>query len=150
MDGNLTVILPVMDLLNSVILPCVIMTITTILLINSIYKMRFLQGYYSMRMSNINTNWANKQCLLAFKSITLNSVYIIITLPFPIVLLLGDLISDSLIYLKFYLFCTSFSIKFYILLMMNNSFRMEFFSVFRSIFCKSNININHAVDSAKI
>ena len=78
MEGSLTAILPIMDLFNRVIIPCVVMTITTLLLIHSIYKMRILLGDYTMRMSISNTNWANKQVALAFNSIALNSVFVII------------------------------------------------------------------------
>jgi succinate dehydrogenase/fumarate reductase cytochrome b subunit len=76
MDGSLTAILPIMDLLNRVIIPCVVISITTSLLIHSIYKMRILSVDFTMRMSISNTNWANKQVALVFNSIALNLVFI--------------------------------------------------------------------------
>ena len=137
-----------MDILNRVMIPCVLMLIASALLVHSIYKMKILQQDYTMRMSLSNQNWTKKQVELAFSSIVLNTIYITITLPFPVVLLFGDYISDPLLYLKFYLFCIGFSINFYILLLMNKLFRKEFISTFRNIFLKP--NVNHSIEMSMV
>lgn len=112
-----------MDLLNRVIVPSVLMIIASTLLVISLYKLRM--GEFTEHLNQSNEN-GNREIRLAVTSVTLNLIYIVLTLPLPLALLFGHYVSDFFLFLNFYLFCLSYSINFYILLAMNNLFRTEF------------------------
>jgi len=123
-----------MDLLNRVIIPSFLMIIASVLLSISVIKLR---KEFSEQINHFQENGqenghenGHKEIRLAVTSITLNIIYITLTLPLPVALLFGNTISDFFLFLNFYLFCFSYSINFYILLAMNSLFRSEFFLIF--------------------
>ena len=120
-----------MDLLNRVIVPSILMVIASALLIKSVYQLRM--GEFTEHLNQSNGN-GNKEVRLAITSITLNIIYIFLTLPMPLALLFGDYLNDYFLIFMFYLFSLSYSLNFYILLVMNSLFRSEFFLIFRKIF----------------
>ena len=128
-----------MDLLNRVTIPSILMVIATAFLINSVRKLRM--GEFTDKLSRSNEENGHREIRLAIMSITLNIIYVALTLPLPVSILFGDYVSDFFLFFNFYLFCFSYSINFYILLAMNSLFRSEFFLIFRNIF---NINTNNS------
>ncbi len=124
-----------MDLLNRVIIPSFLMIIASVLLSISVIKLR---KEFSEQTYHFHEN-GHREIRLAATSITLNIIYITLTLPLPVALLFGNTISDFFLFLNFYLFCFSYSINFYILLAMNSLFRSEFFLIFRNIFNKKHV-----------
>ena len=126
-----------MDLLNRVIIPSILMIMASALLSNSVIKFK---NEFPEATNHLNENGhenGHKEIRLAVTSITLNIIYITLTLPLPVALLFGNSISDIFLVLNFYLFCFSYSINFYILLAMNSLFRSEFFLIFRNILKKT-------------
>jgi hypothetical protein len=130
-----------MDLLNRVTIPSILMVIATAFLINSVRKLRM--GEFTDKLSHSNEENGHREIRLAIMSITLNIIYVALTLPLPVSILFGDYVSDFFLFFNFYLFCFSYSINFYILLAMNSLFRSEFFLIFRNIF---NINTNNSYE----
>jgi len=130
-----------MDLLNRVTIPSILMVIATAFLINSVRKLRM--GEFTDKLSRSNEENGHREIRLAIMSITLNIIYVALTLPLPVSILFGDYVSDFFLFFNFYLFCFSYSINFYILLAMNSLFRSEFFLIFRNIF---NINTNNSYE----
>lgn len=118
-----------MDLLNRVIIPSFLMIVASALLSNSVIKLRkeFLE-----QTNHLKEN-GHREIRLAVTSITLNIIFISLTLPLPVVLLFVKNTSDLFLFVNFYLFCLNYSINFYILFAMNNLFRSEFFIIFRNI-----------------
>ena len=132
-----------MDLLNRIMIPNIVMIISLALEINSLHKLRMLKRDYTMRCNLPNRNWVKKQVRLAVNQIILNTVYVTIKLPFPIVFLFGDNVDEWLLHLNFYLFCISYSIQFYLLFLLNNRFREEVFLIFRHLFSKKKVDHSH-------
>ena len=128
-----------MDLLNRVIIPSFLMIIASVLLSISVIKLRKEFSEQINRFQENGHENGHREIRLAVTSITLNIIYITLTLPLPVALLFGNTISDFFLFLNFYLFCFSYSINFYILLAMNSLFRSEFFLIFRNIFNKKHI-----------
>lgn len=129
-DTKLKVIMPIMDLINRVIVPCLLMTCASIFLVITVHKSRaaiFQHDHDSVM----------REAKFALSSIGLNVLYVILTLPLPAVLLLGNYVSDIILFFNFYLFCVSYSINFYILFVLNTLFRKEFYALFR----KDNVRI---------
>jgi hypothetical protein len=145
---SLESILPVMDLMNRVILPCILMTISTIFLIVSVNKSRFnfilrnitINNTTNSQHQNCNNNNNNtstsqlrflhsREHRFAVTSITLNSFYIVLTLPLP-VMLMCNCFAEIYLFSSFYLFCLSYSLNFYILFIGNKLFRNEFLKIF--------------------
>jgi len=161
---SLESILPVMDLMNRVILPCILMTISTIFLIVSVNKSRFnfilrnitinnTTNSQHQNCNNINNNNTaatsqlrflhSREHRFAVTSITLNSFYIVLTLPLP-VMLMCNCFAEIYLFSSFYLFCLSYSLNFYILFIGNKLFRNEFLKIFfRS--CSAHDDITTAV-----
>ena len=136
-DPSLESILPVMDLLNRVLIPSVLMVIASALLIKSVCSLRM--GEFTEQLSNPDEN-GHREIRLAITSIILNLIYMFLTFPLPIILLLGDHFSEFFLYLNFNLFCLSYSTNFYVLFSLNSLFRKEFFFIFGNIFTKSQGN----------
>lgn len=122
-DTKLKVIMPIMDLINRVIVPCLLMTSASILLVITVHKSRaaIFQNVHGSVM---------REAKFALSSIGLNVLYVTLTLPLPAVLLLGNYVSDIILFFNFYLFCVSYSINFYILFVLNTLFRKEFYALF--------------------
>jgi hypothetical protein len=123
--------LPIMDLLNRVLIPSVLMVIASTLLIKSVCSLRM--GEFTDRLSDSGEN-NHREVKLAITSIVLNIIYMILTFPLPIILLFGDHFGEFFLYLNFNLFCLSYSINFYVLFCMNTLFRKEFFLIFGKAF----------------
>ena len=133
-----------MDLLNRIMIPCIVMIISLALEINSLHKLRILKRDYTMCCSLSNRNWMKKKVRLAVNLIILNTVYLTIKLPFPIVFLFKDYVDGWLLNINFYLFCINYSIQFFLLFWLNNLFREEFFLTFRNLFSKK--KVDHSVE----
>lgn len=127
-DESSETILSIMDLTNRVAVPCVLMAFATVLLILSIFesKNRVLMNY-SSKFSTL----LQKYIKLAITSICLNIIYIVLSLPLPILFSFMRSYTDSVFYFVFFLFCLSYSLNFYILFITNSLFRAEFFKVFK-------------------
>jgi hypothetical protein len=123
-DENLEIILPIMDLLNRVIIPCILMLTASFFLIRSVHKLKLENVYQADEHSR-------REVKLTITSICLNLIYVFLTLPLPVVLLFGNYVHEFVLFSNFYLFCLSYSLNFYVLLLMNSLFRAEFFNLFK-------------------
>lgn len=122
-----------MDLTNRVLTPCILITMTSILLILTIFKTRNRAFKRSLRNTNLIENRSFKKDIkFTIISISLNLFYIILTIPLPIVSIFSDYFSDFAFYFSFYLFLLTYSINFYVFLIFNSLFRKEFFNLFRT------------------
>jgi hypothetical protein len=110
------------------------MTIASVLLSFSVHKLRKENSSEDHGFISLS-----KEIRLTITSISLNIFYIVLTLPLPGILIFGKYASDSMLFFNFFLFCLSYAINFYLLLLMNSLFRNEFIIV---LVCKNTIN-NH-------
>lgn len=121
--------LPLMDLFNRVIVPCSLMVIASIMLISSIRRsrIRVLRDYTSYENRVL---FKIKDIKLAITSISMNVLYMVLTLPLPICLLFGDDFSEVTINITFHLFFMSYSLNLFIVYVSNSLFRNEFMIFF--------------------
>jgi len=118
-------ILSLMDLLNRVCLPSFLVTITTHMLLFTIFKSRN-RVFKSLR----ENRHFKRDVRFAFTSIILNIFYVILTFPLPILLIWGKNFSDFTFHLSFLMFYSSYNINFCILIASNSLFRNEFLNMF--------------------
>jgi hypothetical protein len=122
-------VLYMMDLINSTLIPFILMFIFSILLIYTIFKSRLR----ILRLNSaIDRKKLRKDIKFAFTSILLNVTFCIINLPVCVANLLND-ISEYYYKLLLYLFFISFCINYYILFTFNSVFRKELFLIFNII-----------------
>ena len=114
-------VLYMMDLINSTLIPFILMFIFSILLIYTIFKSRLR----ILRLNSaVDRKKLRKDIKFAFTSILLNVAFVALNLPVCIANLLND-ISDFYYKLLLYLFFISFCINFYLLFTFNSIFRKE-------------------------
>jgi len=120
-------VLYMMDLINSTLIPFLLMFIFSILLIYIIFKSR-------LRILRLNSSSdrrrLRKDIKFAFTSILLNVAFVSLNLPVCIANLLID-ISEFYYKLLLYLFFISFCINFYLLFAFNSVFRKELLILFK-------------------
>ena len=127
-----------MDLVNRVVIPFVLMTIFTIILIDFIFqsRKRIHQKNYSSKQ---NRNF-QKDIKFAITSIALNVVYVLFNLPVSIFLILPN----YYLYLTYpallFLFYSSYAVNFYIILITNSLIRNEFLILIKLRNNKNNKN----------
>jgi hypothetical protein len=118
-----------MDLINSTLIPFILMFIFSILLIYTIFKSRLR----ILRLNSaVDRKKLRKDIKFAFTSILLNVTFCIINLPVCVANLLND-VSEYYYKLLLYLFFISFCINYYILFTFNSVFRKELFLMFNII-----------------
>ena len=116
-----------MDLINSTLIPFILMFIFSILLIYIIFKSRLR----ILRLdSATDRKRLRKDIKFAFTSILLNVAFVALNLPVCVANLLID-ISDFYYKLLLYLFFISFCINFYLLFTFNSIFRKELLFLFK-------------------
>lgn len=118
-------ILSMMDLVNLVIIPFILMVVFSFLLMSSIFRSR-------RRVMTNYTSGENKtfkrDIKLAITSISLNLIYLILNVPLSIVSFTSNF-TDFIFYLCVYIFFASYAVNFYTILFTNSLFRKEFFSL---------------------
>jgi len=127
-NAKLKVILSLMDLINRVLLPCTLITLSTCLLIHCIFKSRHrvLRNYTYAE----NTTF-KKDIKLTFTSIFLNIFYVLLTMPLPIFLLLNsdverdEALSEVSFFFCFFLFYVSYCVNLFIIFVSNSLFRNQ-------------------------
>lgn len=114
-------ILSFMDLFNRVLMPFILMTISSILLVLSIFRSRkrVYRNYTTME-----NRVFKKDLRLAFTSLILNLCYIAFNLPISISELMN--LSDFYYVFSLYMFYASYALNFYVVLFSNFIFREEF------------------------
>lgn len=120
-----------MDLTNRVLTPCLLTTVTTVLLILTIFRIRKKANRHVI-VDSRSCNNTKKDVKFTITSICINLFYIFLTLPLPIYNIFSDYFSDFAFSFAFYLFSLTYSINFYVFLLFNSLFRKEFFNFFKS------------------
>ena len=120
---------------NKIIIPFCLMTACSILLIISVFRLRqrIEQNFLSSSKSQLNESKRFKKDIrLAFTSILMNVIYLLLNIPVAVVLITPSLSSDYfLVFSLIYLFYFSFSLNFYLILFSNNLTRKELRSLFK-------------------
>ena len=127
-DLELILLFKYMDLINSVILPYIIMSICTGLLIYKIFSSR--KKLFSKNRSTIRFR---KDLKISITSIILNLFYLGFNLPFAISLIVIDDIkvkSETVYYFFNYLMSLGIGLDFFILIATNSLVRSELFIIF--------------------
>ena len=135
-----------MDLVNSTLIPAMIMLLSTILIIKSIFESS--SRIFKSTNNNVNAvrnqskRRMHKDIKFSVTSIFLNIIFITLNLPYCIIFLDEDFTdSHSIKYLVgSFLFYIVYCINFYLFLIVNSTFRAEFFKIFS--FRKNNNNLN--------
>ena len=117
------------------IVPFLLMSTCSILLIISVFRLRqrIEQNFLSSSKSHLNESKRFKKDIrLAFTSILMNVIYLLLNIPVAVVLITPSLSSDYfLVFSLIYLFYFSFSLNFYLILFSNNLTRKELRSLFK-------------------
>ena len=117
------------------IVPFLLMSTCSILLIISVFRLRqrIEQNFLSTSKSHLNESKRFKKDIrLAFTSILMNVIYLLLNIPVAVVLITPSLSSDYfLVFSLIYLFYFSFSLNFYLILFSNNLTRKELRSLFK-------------------
>jgi hypothetical protein len=126
------------DLTNRVILPFVLMIIFSILIIYTIFKSR------SRMTSNTRVNRTfRKDVRFSLISITLNTSYIVFSLPISMIPFHPNFGLNKFILFFLFVYYIAYSANFYLLFLANSLFRGGFYSIF--ICSKNRRNTNIAV-----
>ena len=122
------IVLSFLFLVNSAILPFIIMFAITVLLVNVITKSRH-------RIAANHTAEENKTFKRDFKftvtSISLNLMFIILNLPVSIAIFFPNYQASIIFVFCYYLFYSSYGINFYVLLAFNSIIWQNFLTAFR-------------------
>ena len=120
-------ILSYFDMFNRVLMPFILMLLSSILLVSTIYKSRkrVIQNYNKM-----DNKIFKKDLKLAFTSLILNFFYVLLNLPISINEIINFI--DPAYFLSLYSFYASYSVNFYLLLFSNFIFRQEFYNLFKN------------------
>lgn len=114
-----------MDMSNRVIMPFVLMSILSFILLVSIVRLR---GRISETYKSSETSSYRKEIQLSASLIFLNFFYVSLSLPLSIATFFS--FSNFFFVLTFYLLYIIYSVNFYLLLVSNEIFRKEFFALF--------------------
>jgi hypothetical protein len=131
-DDLFSSLIPIMDLINRVLLPSILMFFSSCLLSYELIKINKFQLHFRNTTTTTSTSNRDKSLIkLAISSILLNLFYVSLILPISIMLVFGgDFTSDLVLFFNFILFCLSYALNFYILFFINSLFRDEFFALF--------------------
>ena len=122
-DSNQVQIISYMYVAEDCIFPYVIMLICTGLMCYTIF---------SSRITANNHGRIKKDLKFTITSISLNLVFILLTLPISLANFSAGFMSDIIFVFTDYLFFSSYGVNFYLFLMFNSAIRKEFFSMFYS------------------
>ena len=118
-------------LIDKVVIPFILMTLCSVLLIISVFKLRqrIIQNFLNNQQE---TNNYKKDIRVAVTSLLLNIIYLVLNAPIAIVLSLPfyDMIDYMVILLVIYIFYFSYSLNFYLILFSNTLTKKEFFKLF--------------------
>ena len=123
-------ILTAQTLIETFILPFIILIITSVLTIRELYKSRNAIE----RVGNVSKERKSRDKKYAFTSVTLNILFVILKLPFLIFFILNAYLSYFDVYfynIVSYLFFLYTSLGFFVHLITNSIFRREFLLLFR-------------------
>lgn len=116
-----------MDLINCVLLPICLMLCFSILLILAIFRSR-AHVQHSNKSSNEHRN-LKKEIKMSISILLLNLFFALVNIPIEIILFLPNYLSFQFVINIYFL---SYSLNFYILVLVNSLFRKEFFNLFRT------------------
>jgi hypothetical protein len=115
------------DMSNRAILPFCYMLIGTVILIHSIFKTRkrIVKNFLCEESKTFH-----REIRLALSSILLNVVYIVMQLPISLFDLMPGIYNDISYTFVYYVFFSSYSVNFYLLIFSNKLFHDEFWKIF--------------------
>jgi hypothetical protein len=121
------IIIPIMDLVNCVLAPFLLMMTFSSLLIGAIFKSR--------RIIHLNDSEKKKKRLkrdikFSISSLSMNLLFVILNMPIEIEIFFSYYDNNDLYVIFNYLYFFSYAVNFYIILFTNSQFRKEFFSLF--------------------
>jgi len=125
---NFFQIVNIMDFINRVAIPFLIMTINSCLIINSIFRIR--QRIAENFLGNKNSNLVKNMNVL-FSLFFLSIIYIALELPLSLFGFISNFDQNLYFFLFLYLGYLGYAINFYIIILSNSLFRKEFISLFK-------------------
>ena len=123
-----------MDLVSRVIIPSLLMIISTALLLFTLFRSRFrFTPNYTKRQNRT----LKRDVRLAISSILINIIYILLSLPVSMMTFLTDFLSNdhlfNVVYSIFtYLFISTYAINFFLIILTNSLFRNECKTLFKT------------------
>lgn len=123
-DNKKSIIIALIDLVNRLLIPFILMIICSFFLTQSVFRLRrrILENF----LPNQNRNYV-KDIRLALTSISFNIFYIVLNLPISILYLFTKT-SAYAVFIGLNIFFLSYSINFYLIFVANSLFRAEFFN----------------------
>ncbi len=123
-----------MDLVSRVIIPSLLMIISTALLLFTLFRSRFrFTPNYTKRQNRT----LKRDVRLAISSILINIIYILLSLPVSMMTFLTDFLSNdhlfNVVYSIFtYLFISTYAVNFFLIILTNSLFRNECKMLFKT------------------
>ena len=115
------------DMSNRALLPFCYMFVGTVILIHTIFetRKRIVKNFLCEESKTFH-----REIRLAVSSILLNVVYIVLQLPISLFDLIPGIYNETSYTIIYYVFFSSYSINFYILIFSNKLFHDEFWKIF--------------------
>ncbi len=137
-----------MDLINSTLVPFLIMLISSLILGMFIFKSRLKMLNLSLERDRVNLKRNIRFCSTI---LFLNFFFFVLNLPVTLGNVLSIFITDPMLYqLLIYIFYFSLSINFYILAVFNNIFKNELVALFRELNCVNKVFGPHTNTSSSM
>ena len=137
-----------MDLINSTLVPFLIMFISSLILGTFIFKSRLKMLNLSLEHDRANLKRNIRFC---FTILFLNFFFFVLNLPVALGNVLSILSTDPMLYQLFiYIFYFSYSVNFYILAVFNRIFKNELVALFRELNCVNKVFGPHTNTSSSM
>ncbi len=140
-------LLSLMDIVNRALIPFTLMSLFTLLIIQTVFESRNrVIANYTFRQNKT----FQRDVKFATTAIILNIVYFLFSLLVSVLFFMRNHSTHIFVYLfTLYLFYMCYAVNFYLILISNSIFRNEFFAMFKTI-CRQDISINRPARSLRI
>ena len=136
------IIIPLMDLVNCVLAPFLLMITFSSLLIAAIFNSRRI---IHLNDSEKRIKRLKRDIKFSISSLSMNLLFVILNMPIEIEIFFSYYDNNDLYVIFNYLYFFSYAVNFYIILFTNSQFRKEFFSLFFKNDLKRNDQTNFAL-----
>ena len=136
-------LLSLMDIVNRALIPFTLMSLFTLLIIQTVFESRNrVIANYTFRQNKT----FQRDVKFAITAIILNVVYFLFSLLVSVLFFMRNHNTHIFVYLfTLYLFYMCYAVNFYLILISNSIFRNEFFSMLRAL-CRQDIALDRSAD----
>jgi len=120
------IVLNYYDLILRILMPSMLMLISSFEMISNFFQLRRRIRHNFLQASS--TSRFKRDILFAITSLVLNLVFIVLNLPFSLILFLPKFFNFEMFLLTFFIYYASYGVNFYLMVFTNSLFRNEFIS----------------------